>query len=194
MRSAVVCLLLFASAAFAQSATPIHVNPRGGDVVHIRGAAVLGSAQDVTLEPIVCTSLVVVNCGTDPLVVKANTLNRRTLTMLNVPADGTRARKRLRVYVASDAEFAVRVYDLDSGVQLSERQLAARFPTDGPGQPLGAVTLTADVYDAAPASGVTRLRVEVEQTWPPPPSPPWFWAFISVTDNVTQQVTIVAPR
>lgn len=128
--------------------------------------------------------------GTSLPVVRSSAMQRRKLTMLNVPADNVRARRRLRIQTTGDSDFVVRVYDLDSGRELAERTLEARLPTDS----LGLVfTLNDDVFDGT-AAGATRLRVEVEETWPPAPSLAPFWAFISTTDNVTQQVTVIAPQ
>jgi hypothetical protein len=127
--------------------------------------------------------------GTALPVVRESAMKRAKLTMLNVPGDSVRARRRLRIYVNQNAAFAVRVYDLDSGRQLAEHELDANLPTDAPGQPLFGYTINDDVFDA----GAGRLRVEVEQLRPAPGLLP-FWAFISVTDNVTQEVTIIAPQ
>jgi len=131
--------------------------------------------------------------GTSLPVVRESALRRGKLTMLNVPADTVRVRKRLRIYSSYSAELIVRVYDLDTGRQLAERQLFKALPTDPTGPPLLAATIDDDVFPNAAAAGATRLRVEVEQT-PPPPGTSAFWAFISVTDNATQQVTVITPQ
>lgn len=127
--------------------------------------------------------------GTSLPVVRESAMHRQKLTMLNVPGDDARLRKRLRIYAYTDAQFIVRVYDLDTGRELAERQLLVQVPTDGPGQPFLAPTIQDDIFDG----GAARLRVEVEQLFPTPVLNPW-WAFISATDNVTQQVTIIAPQ
>jgi len=128
--------------------------------------------------------------GTSLPVVHYSAMQRRKLTMLNVPADNVRARRRLRIETAGDSDFVVRVYDLDSGRELAERTWEARLPTDSAGL---VFTINDDVLNGT-AAGATRLRVEVEETWPPAPSLASFYAFISTTDNVTQQVTIIAPQ
>jgi hypothetical protein len=127
--------------------------------------------------------------GTALPIVRESAMQRPQLTMLNVPGDNARLRKRLRIYYDDNSRFTVRVYDLDSGRQLAERQFSVFVPTDGPGQPLLAYTVNDDVFDG----GAARLRVEVERVFPPPGASAW-WAFISATDNVTQEVTIIAPQ
>jgi hypothetical protein len=128
--------------------------------------------------------------GTSVPVVRQEAMQRAKLTMLNVPADGTRARRRLRVF-AGFGTYIVRVYDLDSGQEIAERTLTTPpWPTDA-GPPNGAFTLEDDVADGT-KSGATRLRVEVEQAGPGDFH--YFWAMISVTDNATQQVTIISPQ
>jgi hypothetical protein len=127
--------------------------------------------------------------GTALPVVRESALHRAKLTMLNVPGDSVRARKRLRIFAASDATFTVRVYDLDTGRQLAERQLYTVLPTDRGGPPLLAYTINDDVFDG----GAARLRVDIEEVFPGSALVSW-WAFISVTDNVTQQVTVIAPQ
>jgi hypothetical protein len=127
--------------------------------------------------------------GTALPIIRESAMQRTRLTMLNVPGNNARLRKRLRIYYDDNSRFTVRVYDLDSGRQLAENQFSVFVPTDGPGQPLLADTVNDDVFDG----GAARLRVEVERVFPPS-SPNAWWAFISVTDNVTQEVTIIAPQ
>lgn len=129
--------------------------------------------------------------GTSMPVLRLDAMRRGKLTMLNIPADSASARRRLRIFAVYDSEYVVRVYDLDSGQELSERTLTARFPTDMPSPTTEVSTLDDDLAVSA-RSGATRLRVEVEQTYPPDSH--FFWAFVSVTDNATQQVTIITPQ
>ena len=132
--------------------------------------------------------------GTSLPVLRESALRRSKLTMLNVPADTVRARKRLRVYAVNVGVFFVRVYDLDTSRELAEHLLQVPpQPTDQSGPPLLAWTINDDVFADAAAAGATRLRVEVEPIGSTPGAAR-FWAFISVTDNVTQQVTVITPQ
>ena len=127
-----------------------------------------------------------VGSGTAVPIVRDSEMHRAKLTMLNVPGDSARFRKRLRIYAISPASYAVRVYDLESGLLLGEQKLTVPpRPTDGG----SFFVLNADAGGLA-----ERLRVEVEPLFPPGGGSPWFWAFVSVTDNVTQQITVITPQ
>ena len=90
------------------------------------------------------------------------------------------------------AEFAVRVFDQSTNVLLSQEHLTTSTPPQGelrfqPG--------FAQIGVSAPSSGIAtpqaeRLRLEVE----PLTSGSAFWAYVSVTNNDSQQVTLVTPQ
>lgn len=118
--------------------------------------------------------------------------NRRTkLVLLNVP-NGHHARKLLRVYppwYLLGASFAVHVFDAETGLRLADEIVTVHGLTDfgGPVPPAYTAT-TFDIFDVPEVRRARTLRVEIES-----PDPVAVWAVISVTDNVTQHVTIIAP-
>lgn len=119
--------------------------------------------------------------GTDIPIVREEDLFRSTLTLLDVPRD-PRYRVKLRVY-AFDAEDGAEARVVGGGGRVS-------------------LTLRRDCADAAScaatpayaeldvASGAAGERVDLFIELPPGAAG---WAFASVTNNQTQQVTIVTP-
>jgi hypothetical protein len=118
--------------------------------------------------------------------------------LLNVPADA-RYRVLLRIY--DDSDFAwhatVSVYGAASGRVLDTLPVElAGGPTNDSAFPLnpgyGAVN---PITDAVRESGESRVRVVVSSdSFPDPPPPTDLWAFATVTNNVTQQVTAITPQ
>jgi|ERR1041385_3735952 hypothetical protein len=110
--------------------------------------------------------------------------------MLNVPND-VHSRTLLRIYNVHSfgGKFAVHVYDLDTGERLANQLFEISVPTDLSGPELPAYSVTAgDIFNVPQVRQARALRVEIESVNRTP-----FWAMISVTDNVTQHVTIITP-
>jgi len=66
------------------------------------------------------------------------------------------------------------------------------FPTDPPFPLLVPATFdfSAVLHEAAAAGG-ERVRVSIERTWP---SGARYWPLITITNNLTQQVTAITPQ
>ena len=116
---------------------------------------------------------------------------RSRITLIDVPTD-PRYRAMLRVYrwtqphatrvsiYVPDRDEPIRVYDLAANPGTSD-------PDHPPYQSLDLLT------DDVRAAGST-LRIEIDNSGPSlTPPPPLIWAFVSVTNNETQQVTAILP-
>lgn len=129
------------------------------------------------------------SAGTEIPVVREAAFRTSTVRLLSVPVDG-RFRAMLRIYDVDldQASFAVRIFDETTGARVSEtvvvatlsRPQSARFRFDP------AYAQVAELSGA----GAQRIRVEVE----PLTSGSKFWAFISITNNESQEFTVVTPQ
>lgn len=129
-----------------------------------------------------------------------------SIRLLDVPVD-PRFRANLRVYGHTDFESRVRiaVYSLATNALLQEREVElesapANTPDipSTPDMPFSPAYVQLDpLTDVVRAAGHNRVRIELESLSPvlanPPVSRP-IWAFVSLTNNVTQQVTTVTPH
>lgn len=116
---------------------------------------------------------------------------RSKLVLLNVPNDG-HGRMLLRVYGFQQV-FAAHVYDLDTGERLADERLLYSMPTDiggGTTYP-GFAAQSSAIFDVPAVRKAHRLRVEIESVYPEYPA--FMWAIITITDNVTQHVTVITP-
>jgi hypothetical protein len=133
------------------------------------------------------------NSGTEIPVVRQRDFRRTTAHLLNVPIHA-KFRLLLRVYEMDlpQAEFAIRVYDHDFGTFVSERRMTIRVPR--PESTFRFMPAYGDIGDLAdvprPLGFPVRLRIEVEPLTPGSA----FWTFVSVTNNDTQQITLVTPQ
>ncbi len=124
--------------------------------------------------------------------------------MTNIPF-GSDYRQTLRIYALLDnlatARLRVKLYEVTGTADdrlLRDDVVTLELPPPPPpnqiGTSLAQITLT-DLF-AIEIGGVNRVRVSIEPMTEPmallPPVP--YWAFVSITNNKTQQVTTVAPR
>ncbi|MEO6259689.1 MAG: hypothetical protein ABIP63_05035 [Thermoanaerobaculia bacterium] len=132
------------------------------------------------------------NAGTEVPVVRESAFRTSTLHLLNVSVD-PRFRVLLRLFEMNldRAEFSVRVFDQATNVLLSELRVTTSTPPQGylrsrPG--------FAQIANLTPSLGIAsqpmQLRVEVE----PLTAGSAFWSYLSVTNNESQQVTLVTPQ
>lgn len=124
-------------------------------------------------------------------VVREDQLRSGTLMLLDVPRD-PRYRVSVRVYtndMAAAAPVELSLWDMDGEAALATTWLEWR-PPERSGSAFDAWPVTAEAHDvlaALPeAGGDGRVRIEIAS-----PSP--VWAFATVTNRETQQVTVIAP-
>ena len=114
----------------------------------------------------------------------------RPFDLLNIPL-ASRFRQSLRVYdlsATSATNVLVQYYSMTSGALLKEYtlQLALRFP----GDPYDPAYAELNLFGEAPElAGVDRIRVRISPT----SATQRVWAMVSVTNNVTQELTIISP-
>jgi len=132
--------------------------------------------------------------GTDVPVVP-ETQFKRFVMLVGVPAD-SRYRTLLRVYGynASDTPVRVDISDDATGEALAthEALLISGLSSVGPDAPAAPsyAQIALDPLLAPFAATHPRIHLEVTSTFDPPPP---LWAFVSVTNNATQQVTTITP-
>lgn len=127
--------------------------------------------------------------------------HKETIRLLDVPTD-SRYRATLRVY-GDDAharKVSISVYPL-SGAEAIEtwtvdlEGIVNVQPDEFPLSP--AYAQIDPITPAVQASGHERVRVVVSYVMPPLVDPPFvlpIWAFVSITNNTTQQVTTITPQ
>lgn len=127
--------------------------------------------------------------GTEIPVVRDSDLRTTTLHLLNIPVDA-RFRVALRLFEVNldQADFAVRVFDQMSNALLRETTLHTATPPQGHPRFTPGFAELDDLLSAAASSGA--LRVEIEPQTPGAA----FWAYVSITNNDSQQITLVTPQ
>ncbi len=153
-------------------------------------------AQDVSMGLRVADiSRNTLNGGTDLPVIRESEFRSRTAQLLNVPLDNQTFRILLRVYdvTYSEAIFAVRVYAADDATVPSvyATTLTAKTPKSGVFRPEAAyaeldITQLLNLRLAWPQTA----RIEIQPMTPGSR----YWAFVSLTNNQTELVTLVTPH
>lgn len=132
--------------------------------------------------------------GTEMPVVRESEFSATRIELLNVPRDA-RFRQTLRVYGSGSIENRVRIlfYSMTSGAQLLEHFATLRSPVPcvaaGPcvsDRPAAAV-IGDEVWSQLPQSGRVGVRIESS-------SGIATWAFVTITNNETQHVTVISPQ
>jgi hypothetical protein len=127
--------------------------------------------------------------GTEVPMVREDRAFRRPFDLLNVPLQA-RFRQMLRIYDFEDrtgGTVRVQYYDMTTGQLLKESVVTLLAPT-------GIFTpayLQSDVFSQlGDRPGVDRIRVRISPT----SDAQRLWAMVSVTNNVTQEVTMITPQ
>lgn len=125
--------------------------------------------------------------GTEVPVVREAEFHTGTIHLLNVPTD-QRFRLALRVFEMNlkEADFSIRVFDQASNALLSEQRATT---TTGGVLPQGFTPgfVELDNFVSAIAGPV---RIEVDPITPGVA----FWSYVSITNNDSQQITLVTPQ
>lgn len=132
--------------------------------------------------------------GTEIPVVRERDLYNGPIRLLDVPFD-ERFRQTLRVYDPLPHEgcvvVGIRYFDMESGETLHTEE--ATLARDDCRQQLGSVFPNVfEAHDLAGRLGVFEGTVGIEIT--PLGESDRIWAFVSVTNNETQHVTVVTPQ
>lgn len=134
--------------------------------------------------------------GTELPVVRERDFTTR-VQLFDVPLQ-ERFRQTLRIYALPEGrlccnELAVRFYAVDGGALLHTANVTLRDAEAGAGSrelPLQPETAELDFLGGiAQLAGHSRVRVEIDAN-----NVRKIWAYVSVTNNETQQVTIVSPQ
>lgn len=132
------------------------------------------------------------NAGTEIPLVREKDFRIAKTQLLDVPVD-PRFRLTFRLYslYSGAADYAIRLYDETSATPLASTTVHVVAPNPRFGLQLEPGYLQMDPLSIVPAgtSLPDALRVEIE----PLTANTAFWAFVSVTNNDTQQLTVVTP-
>jgi hypothetical protein len=123
---------------------------------------------------------------------------QQQVDLIGIPTDA-RYRGTLRIYgtTAAPQEVRVRTYDDINGALLSEERVTLSGILNIAADPFPAHPAYAQrdaIPDSVHAADAQRIRVTVDvmgENVSPPPLP--IWAFITVTDNVTQLTSTITP-
>jgi hypothetical protein len=129
--------------------------------------------------------------GTEIPVIRQNELYSGTVQLLNVPVE-QRFRLALRVYDfdgRGSGRIAMRIFKLGSNTPLVETEIGLdqSYVVDEVPPQVTFVNLVAAFPQLSGAGGV---RIELT----PLTNPMRYWAFVSITNQETQQVTVVTPQ
>jgi hypothetical protein len=129
--------------------------------------------------------------GTEVPVVREDRAYRHPFDVLNVPLQ-PRFRQTLRIYDFEDrsgGSVRVQYYNMTTGALLKDSQLALLAPQSA--DIFTPAYLQLDVFSQlGNVPGVDRMRVRISPT----SDVQRLWAMVSVTNNVTQEVTMITPQ
>lgn len=127
------------------------------------------------------------SAGTEVPIIHESRLQRGVVHILGVPAEGARFRNRLRVYAFAPATVRVRFIGEGGDVVLEESTLELKFPTPEIPTDVEFYPAFAETADF-PDGRAVRLQIE------PLSGADRVWAFVTTTNNVTQEITVVTPQ
>ena len=127
--------------------------------------------------------------GTEIPVVRDSDLRTTTINLLNIPVDA-RFRASLRLFEVNmdQADFAVRVYDQASNALLIQTTLHTATSAQGNPRFTPGFAELDNLLSTAGSSGALRVEIQPETTGAA------FWSYVSITNNDSQQITLVTPQ
>lgn len=130
------------------------------------------------------------SAGTEIPVIRESDFREGATHLLSVPTD-PRFRALLRVYEMNldSASFRIRVFDEASGEMLREATITLETPPQGPFRFQPGYYQSAELLAPPAAGSGALLRVQIE----PLTSGSRSWAFVSITNNITQEFTLITP-
>jgi hypothetical protein len=130
--------------------------------------------------------------GTEIPVVRENDVLTGVSELLNIPL-ALQFRQDLRIYepiIAGGSSLAITIYDMDSGASLAHEVLTFPQPADRfPSYP-GYLQISHLLERYPVLSGASHIRIELV----PVTSGLRYWAFVSITNDDTEQITLVTPH
>jgi len=131
------------------------------------------------------------SAGTEMPVIRESAFRTATLRLLDVPTDA-RFRSVVRLFEMNldQADFNIRIIDQATNTLLSERRVMTATPPQGPLRFHPGFVQIADPTGSVGTAPPAYVRVEIE----PLTAGSAFWAYISMTNNDSQQVTLVTPQ
>jgi hypothetical protein len=127
--------------------------------------------------------------GTAIPVIRERDLRTSAAHFLDVPA-GPRFRPMLRIYdwdSHPQSAFVVRVYEFSSNTEIARHTVSTKGYAFPPGEPIDVPGYVQVALDVPEEHGQVRLEIESLDG-------ARYWAFVSVTANETQLVTIILPQ
>lgn len=131
--------------------------------------------------------------GTELPIVRESDFFHQTFNLMNVPTD-PKYRAALRVYGLGTNEVPIRILAMGGSTTLVQDTLRLAL---GNNQTADASLTISDLVARYPQlAGAGPLRIEVIRLYDTDfgPSDPGIWGFVSVTNNDTQQVTVITAR
>lgn len=169
---------------------PLPTNPVGGAVLYLLPDPPRDQGEGVAFQlRIVDLSRTATGAGTEVPVVREHEFRTFTIHLLHVPTDA-RFRLAVRLFEMNleRARFTVRVFDESTNASLRADLLTTTLT----GQPGGFVPAFAELKDLLSGIAVppAHLRVEIEPLTAGVAS----WAYVSITNNESQQITLITPQ
>ena len=170
---------------------PVPASSVGGATVWLSTEASDDRADNVTFGlRVVDVSRAATGAGTEVPVVRESQFRTTTIHLLNIPVDSL-FRVTLRVFEMNlaEADFTVRIFDQASNALIAQERITT---TTGGLPPQRFTPAFAQLSDVVGGAGpqVTHLRIEIEPLTPGIA----FWSYVSVSNNDSQQVTLVTPQ
>ncbi len=171
---------------------PVPTNPVGGVLLWlVVTGAPYDNGDDLAFQLRVADiSRSETTAGTEVPVVRENEFRTSTIHLLNVPTD-PRFRLALRLFEMNfaSANFEVRIFDQATNALISTRQLTTTTPIP---PAFRATPGFAEIDDllAGASTQPDQLRIEIEPLTTGAAS----WAYVSITNNESQQITLVTPQ
>lgn len=128
------------------------------------------------------------SAGTEIPVVHESRMKAAPLRLLSIPPEGPRFRNRLRVYAFEPVLVRLSFVRESDYVTLYQTTMMLAKPGDVPAEDLEFYPAYAEFSEFPPSD--YRLRVDVE----PLTSSTKIWAFVTTTNNMSQEITIATPN
>lgn len=171
---------------------PKPANGAHGAVIYLLSNPAGDDLKDLAFQlRVTDTSRSSINAGTEVPVIREKFFRTSELRLVDVPAE-PRFRLLLRLFEMNldRAEFTLRVVNQETNEVLSETPLATIAPAHGPLRFQPGFAEVADLSSRFGEPKPAYVRVEIVPRTPGAA----FWAYVSVTNNESQQVTLVTPQ